>query len=498
MAKDQKKKGNSSHPVLVVGIPKIDESMMEEIFEKLPIMGYTIGLNGVIINSNSEAERRLGYSKKELIGMPLKKLYAPPSLSKAKRLFLQWQKTGMVKNEELQVLSKKGEVIDVLLNVATIHGPAGNSLYSLSMQTDVTRRKRAEEEASRMATMVRDSNDAITIQDFKGNILAWNHGAEQMFGYSEKEALKMKIWLLAPVNKLEEQKNFNRRIFAGEKVSSFETQRLTKDGCLLDVWLTVTKLVDDAGKIIGIASTERDITERKRQDELKDQFLNMTSHELKSPLLPIKSQCQLLLDGDYGPLNKEQKEAVEMIEKNEDHLERLVTDVLDIARVKSKKIKLIFEKAHIGEIVSDSVKDMRISAKKRSITLSLKIIPILPDILIDSSRITQVIFNLLTNAIKYTPKKGIIDVLVGKTKDNIEVSVHDNGIGMDKEALEKIFTPFFQADAGFSRKYGGMGLGLSICKGIIEAHGGKIWGSSEGKNKGSTFTFTLPLTPKNI
>jgi PAS domain S-box-containing protein len=119
-------------------------------------------------------------------------------------------------------------------------------------------------EASRMVTVVRDSNDAITIQDFEGHILAWNHGAELMFGYSEQEALKMTIWQFAPPDKAAEQKDFNRRILAGEKVVSFETQRLTKDGRLLDVWLTVTKLVDEAGKVIGIAATERDITERKR------------------------------------------------------------------------------------------------------------------------------------------------------------------------------------------------------------------------------------------
>ncbi|MDD5223668.1 MAG: PAS domain S-box protein [bacterium] len=119
----------------------------------------------------------------------------------------------------------------------------------------------------RLATVVCDSNDAITIQDSAGKILAWNHGAEQMFGYSEQEALQMKIWQLASPLKVAEQEEFTRRIFAGEKVSSFETQRLTKDGRLLDVWLTVTKLVDDEGKVIAIASTERDITEIKKHGE---------------------------------------------------------------------------------------------------------------------------------------------------------------------------------------------------------------------------------------
>jgi len=145
---------------------------------------------------------------------------------------------------------------------------------------DITMRKRTEEEASRMVTVVRDSNDAITIQDFEGKILAWNRGAELMFGYSEKEALQMTIWQLAPADKAAEQKNFNLLIFASEKVSSFETQRVTKDGRRLDVWLTVTKLVDETGKVIGIASTERDITERRRAEEAlkitKDRLLFAT------------------------------------------------------------------------------------------------------------------------------------------------------------------------------------------------------------------------------
>jgi two-component system cell cycle sensor histidine kinase/response regulator CckA len=134
-------------------------------------------------------------------------------------------------------------------------------------EQNITEHKREAEEARRMVTVVRDSNDAITIQDFDGKITAWNRGAELMFGYSEQEALQMKIWQLAPNDKTAEQKDFNQRLFAGEKISSFETQRLTKDGRLLDVWLTATKLVDDAGKVIGIAATERDITERKKAEE---------------------------------------------------------------------------------------------------------------------------------------------------------------------------------------------------------------------------------------
>jgi PAS domain S-box-containing protein len=132
---------------------------------------------------------------------------------------------------------------------------------------DITERKKEEANIRRMATVVRDSNDAITIQDFEGRITAWNRGAELMYGYSEEEALLENIDRLTTPGKVEEQRNFTRRLLAGETITSFETQRVTKDGRILDVWLTVTKLMDDAGEPIGIASTERDITERKRSDE---------------------------------------------------------------------------------------------------------------------------------------------------------------------------------------------------------------------------------------
>jgi two-component system CheB/CheR fusion protein len=138
---------------------------------------------------------------------------------------------------------------------------------TLLEKSDVTERKQSEEDIRRMATVVKDSNDAITIQDFEGRITAWNHGAEQMYGYSEEEALQKSIWLLTPPDKAAEQREFTRRLIAGEKITSFETQRVTKDGRVLDVWLIITKLMDDAGKPIGIASTERDITDRKRSEE---------------------------------------------------------------------------------------------------------------------------------------------------------------------------------------------------------------------------------------
>ncbi len=168
---------------------------------------------------------------------------------------------------ETQRVSKDRRVLDVWMTVTKLMDEAGNTIGIASTERDITARKREEENLRRMATVVRDSNDAITIQDSEGQITAWNRGAELMYGYDEEEALQMSIERLTSPDKVEEQEDFARRLMAGEEITSFETQRVTKDGRVLDVWMTVTKLIDDAGNPIGIASTERDISERKREEE---------------------------------------------------------------------------------------------------------------------------------------------------------------------------------------------------------------------------------------
>jgi two-component system, cell cycle sensor histidine kinase and response regulator CckA len=220
---------------------------------------------GRIVDVNPFLIELLGYSHGEMLGKTVGELSPFKDILSNQAMLERLQKDGYIRYEDLPLETRDGRHIAVEF-VSNVYQVDDKNVIQCNIR-DITTRKREMEEANRMATVVRDSNDAITIQDFEGRITAWNRGAEQMYGYSEAEALQMTIWQLAPPDKTAEQKDFNRRIFAGEKVSSFETQRVTKDGHVLDVWLTVTKLMDDAGKPIGIASTARDITERKRVEE---------------------------------------------------------------------------------------------------------------------------------------------------------------------------------------------------------------------------------------
>ena len=187
---------------------------------------------------------------------------------------------------ENRYVRKDGSVVWVNVNMTVIRDSAGHPVCTMATIEDITGRKREEENLRRLATVVRDSNDAITIQDFAGGITAWNHGAEQMYGYSEKEALLMNIERLTAPGKVAEQKEFIRRLIEGEAITSFETQRVTKDGRILDVWMTVTKLMDGTGKPIGLASTERDISERKRANDMLGESQRLTEGILNA--IPVR------------------------------------------------------------------------------------------------------------------------------------------------------------------------------------------------------------------
>jgi signal transduction histidine kinase len=256
----------------------------------------------------------------------------------------------------------------------------------------------------------------------------------------------------------------------------------------------LSDLVDNLEYRVQERTAEVELANEKLRtlDELKDEFLDTTTHELKTPLIPIKTQSQLLLDGDYGELNEEQRKSIKMIYRNEERLNQLASDILDITKIQSRKLKLIPEKVNLEKIFKNTVEDMSALAREKGQTLTAKLDK-LPDVVVDVRKIVQVVGNLLNNAIKFTPVGGQIQLEAGVKDFAIIVRIRDNGIGIDKKYFSKLFVPFSQIDIGLTKKYEGTGLGLAICKGIVEAHGGKIWAESAGLGQGSVFSFSLPL-----
>jgi signal transduction histidine kinase len=237
---------------------------------------------------------------------------------------------------------------------------------------------------------------------------------------------------------------------------------------------------------------ENAFAELKENDEIKSEFISTASHELRTPITVINSYVEMFEGGMLGELTGIQREKVAIISSQIEHMIRLVEDMLDVSRLESKALKINKYLIRVDDIARKALDDLSRLAGLKEQSVSLTIEGELPEVEGDDRRIKQVFNNLLTNAIKYTPKKGKIDVLISDEPEDIRVSIIDNGIGVAKKDQQRIFEKFYTGSgSSLTRESGRMGLGLAIAKGIIEAHEGRIWVESE-VGRGSTFIFTIP------
>ena len=236
-----------------------------------------------------------------------------------------------------------------------------------------------------------------------------------------------------------------------------------------------------------VKELERAYEELKALDRMKDEFLAMTAHELKTPLTPMLSLVRQMLEKNLGKINKKQEEALRIVSRGAERLGSSIEKILEISKLESGRMELNKEKMQLASLIQDVVEQMKPLAKLKKITLTQRITK-LPPVEADERRVATVLTNLIENAIKFTPDGGKVTVEAKQRGNKILVQVRDRGMGIAKKDIPKLFTKFFQAN----HTRPGAGLGLSICKILVEAHGGKIRCESE-LGKGSTFSFTLPV-----
>jgi signal transduction histidine kinase len=241
-------------------------------------------------------------------------------------------------------------------------------------------------------------------------------------------------------------------------------------------------------------TTEDQIIQLKKLDKIKSNFLSVTSHELRTPMSIIKGYIQMMLKGNLGTISNEQKKALDIILQNSNRLDALIQDILDISRLESGTMKFIPERTNVKNMVEQTIETMQSIADTKNIKINIRLEENTPDLIIDQERVKQVIVNLLNNAIKFSNEGSIITIFVRKTRNYVLFEIQDFGRGIPTDKQDKIFEIFYQTDSERDRKFGGVGLGLAISRGIILAHGGNIWVESE-PGKGSTFRLTLPITP---
>jgi len=340
-----------------------------------------------------------------------------------------------------------------------------------------------------LAALVNSSDDAIISKTLDSIIISWNPAAEKMFGYTAEEAIGQHIFLIIPEDLHDEETEIIRKIKNGERIQHFQTVRRRKDGSLIPLSLTISPIIDNKGNIIGASKIARDVSEQQRIDQEKSDFLSMASHELKTPLTSMKMFLELL-GRIVDPTELEQaKYLLNRIHDQTNQLVELTNDLLDVSRIETGKLRLNIQKFPLDTLVRETIEAIVTSTRTHTLILETN-----TQLLIqaDRYRIFQVLINLLTNAIKYSPPGKDIVVRVEKNHQNAIVSVQDFGIGISEGHLEKIFDRLYQVNEPREKTYPGLGLGLYISKEIIKRHKGNIWVDSE-KGKGSTFSFTLPL-----
>jgi PAS domain S-box-containing protein len=372
---------------------------------------------------------------------------------------------------------------------------ATNSLQSSKNNVNI-----AEHKQAMLAAIIATSDDAIISKTLQGIITSWNPAAERMFGYKEAEAMGRHISLIIPLERLEEEDYIIGQIAQGNRVDHFETVRISKDGGHISISVTVSPIIDKLGRIIGASKIARDISEKliaqeervrlyeqvKALNDKKDEFIGLASHELKTPLTSINGYLQILngiVSDEKGLLFL--TKARQQVNK----LNALVSDLLDVSKIEAGKLQLANEQFDIRQVLNDAIELLSHENHNYQISLQTNLAQLW--VIGDPHRIEQVIINLLTNAIRYSPGKNQIVASLDLENNEVRVGVQDFGVGIASEKLNDIFSRFYRVD-DTNPNVSGLGIGLYLSWDIVTRHKGRIWAESE-PGVGSTFWFTLPL-----
>ena len=355
--------------------------------------------------------------------------------------------------------------------------------------------RRSEEKFRLLVGGIRDY--AVFMLDPEGNVASWNAGAEQIKGYKAEEIIGQHFSRFYPAEALE--RGFPQmELETAARVGRFEDEgwRVRKDGTTFWANVIITALFDSEHRLRGFAKVTRDMTERRRIEALEhgerrmNEFLAMLGHELRNPLAPIRNALDLMRLQSAGDATQDWARSV--IDRQLTQLTRLVDDLLDVGRITSGKIALHKEPVEINAAVQRAVEASRPLADASRHTLEVRPSPKPLSVDGDLTRLSQAVLNLLTNAIKYTPPGGRIEVDVAREGDLAVVRVKDTGIGMSPELIPTVFDLFVQGERSLDRSEGGLGIGLTLVKRLVALHGGTVSAHSEGPGRGSEFAIFIP------
>lgn len=515
-----------------------DDSFYKSLFRKLPIALYTCDKDGYITYFNEAAVdlwgrepvtgKELWCGSREIFrpdGSPLPLDECPMAIA--------LREGRAVYGQEIVIRRPDGSFRHVMPSPQPVFDTVGNLAGAVNMLNDITERKSVEERIAHLAAIVDSSDDAIISKTLNGKITSWNAAAERIFGYTAAEAVNQPITMLIPPDRQDEEPRIIERLKRGERVDHFETKRITKNGTILDVSLTISPVKGTDGRIIGASKILRDITlqreaeriirdsekrfktqleslveqrtaellqmnaELERSNHELEQYAYIASHDLQEPLRKIQTFAELLKMNAHDP------EAVELyygkINVTARRMSGLIKDVLNYSRL--SKSQNAFGQADLNQVVQDVKNDFELLIEQKKAVFIISPLPVIKG---DVQQLRQLFANLVSNSLKFSEQQphiqvdaAFVDLPAGiqdpgpASGQYVEITFKDNGIGFEQKYAEQVFIVFKRLNN--RQFYSGTGIGLALCKRIVERHGGMISASSE-LGKGTTFTILLPVS----
>lgn len=471
-------------------------------------------LHGIVTSWNKSAERMFGYTAEEMIGHPITILIPDDRVHEEDDFLAEVRVGGRIDHFETVRRRKDGTLLDVAVSVSPVCSASGKIAGASNVARDISETRRASVSDMLLAAIVNSSDDAIVSKRLDGTITSWNAGAERIFGYKPDEIIGQSVFKLIPNDRKDEEPKIIERLRKGDRVDHFETMRVRKNGEVFPVSLTISPVRTRDGTIIGASKIARDISQlkaitREREsllesertaranaehaNRMKDEFLATVSHELRTPLNAIVGWTDVLATGGQSR-DAEVVEGIDIIRKNAMMQAQLIEDLLDLGRITSGKMVLNVGPVALKNIINDAIASVKHAADTKRITLKTHFEESRSDMIGDASRLQQVVWNLLTNAIKFTDHGGLVTISLNQIGSHVALTVADNGRGISPQFLPFVFERFQQADSSTRRQHAGLGIGLALVKQFVELHGGKARAESKGEGRGATFVVSFPVS----
>jgi PAS domain S-box-containing protein len=471
-------------------------------------------LNGIINSWNKGAQRIFGYNSEEAIGQPATLLIPPDRIDEEPAILDKIRKGQRVEHYETIRRRKDGSLIDISLTVSPIRNAEGEIVGGSKIARDISERKQEEGKISFQAHLLNAVEQAVIATDLNGIVLYWNSFAENLYGWPAAEALGANILEIIPAAETREQAAEIMAELNQGKSWSGEFLARRKDGSVFPIMVTDSPIFSEQGKLIGVVGVSVDISARKSAEEeraklheseraaraeaeranrLKDEFLATLSHELRNPLNVILGYAEVLLRSEEARSSEFVRCAAAILKRNALAQSRLVRDLLDLSRLHMGKLSLNREVVSLLTIINNALETVSGEAAAKQIEITIDAAEEVIFVDADPLRLEQVIWNLLNNAVKFTPDGGRVTVRLTGEPGRATLIVEDTGPGIEPKFLPHVFEMFRQADASSSRPHSGMGIGLALVQQLIGLHGGSVAVASD-LGQGAKFTIQLPAS----